>query len=56
MIHQTPLRIEIEDIYFVTSLSQRGDVLHSTGRTRGSLIVEDYDHIYCPGHPENIGS
>ena len=30
--------------------------MHSTGRTRGSLSVEDYVHIYCPGNPEKVGS
>ena len=56
MIDQMPLRIEVEDIYFITVLSEKGEVVHSTGRTRGSLSVEYYVHIYCPGHPEKIGS
>lgn len=47
IIDQMPLRIEIEDIYFITSLSRRGEKVNSTGRTRGSLSVEDYVHIYC---------
>lgn len=33
MIDQMPLRIEVEDIYFITGLSRRGEVVHSTGRT-----------------------
>lgn len=33
MIDQMPLRIEVEDIYFITGLSQRGEVVHSTSRT-----------------------
>ena len=56
MIDQIPLRIEIKGIYFITDLSRRGEIVHSTGRTRGSLSVEDYIHIYCPGHLEKIGS
>jgi hypothetical protein len=56
MIDQMPLRIEVEDIYFITGLSRRGEVVHSRGRTRGSLSIEDYVHIYCPGHPEKVGS
>ena len=56
MIEKMPLWIEVEDIYFVTSLSQRGVVMHLTGRTRSSHSVEDYVHIYCPGHPKKIGS
>lgn len=42
MIDQMPLRIEVEDIYFITGLSQRGEVVHSRGRTRSSLSIEDY--------------
>ena len=33
MIDQMPMRIEIEDIYFITGLSRRGEVVHSTGRS-----------------------
>ena len=33
MIYQMPLRIEVEDIYFITGLSRRGEVVHSRGRT-----------------------
>ncbi len=56
MIDQMPLRIEIEDIYFITGLSRRGQVVHLTGKMGGSLSVEVYVHIYYPRHPENIGS
>lgn len=56
MIDQMPLRVEVEDIYFATGLSRRGEVVHSWGRTRSSLIIEDYVQIYCPGHPMKVGS
>lgn len=55
MIDQMPLRIDIKDIYSI-SLSRRGEVVHSTVRTRGILTIEDYVHIYCLDHPKNIGS
>ena len=42
MIDQMPLRIEVEDIYFITGLSRRGEVVHSRGRTWSSLSIEDY--------------
>jgi len=29
-------------------------MVHSTGRMRGSITVEDYIHIYYPSHPEKI--
>lgn len=51
-----PLRIDIEDIYFITDLSWKGEIVHSTGKMRGSLTVEDYIHIYCHNHLEKIGS
>ena len=41
MIDQMPLRVEVEDIYFITGLSRRGEVVHSRGRTRSSLTIED---------------
>lgn len=56
MIDQMPLQIGVEDMYFITVLSQRGEVVHLIGRTRGSLSVEDYVNIYCPRHLEKIGS
>ena len=31
MINQMPLRIEVEDIYFITGLSWRGELVHSIG-------------------------
>ena len=54
MIDQMHLLIEVEDIYFITSLSGRGEVMHLTCKTRGSLSVEDYVHIYYPRHPEKL--
>lgn len=56
MIDQMPLRIEVEDIYFITGLSRMGEVVHSRGRTRSSLSIEDYVQIYFPGHPKKVGS
>lgn len=55
MIDQIPLRIKIDDIYFITGLSRRGEIVHSTGKMRGSPNVEDYVHIYCRGHSKKIG-
>ena len=42
IIDQMPLRVEVEDIYFIMGLSRRGEVVHSWGRTRNSLSVHDY--------------
>jgi len=56
MIDQMPLRIEVEGIYFITGLFQRGEVAHWTNRTWSSLSVEDYVPIYYPAHLKRIGS
>lgn len=56
MIDQIPLKVEVKDIYFITSLSWRGEVVHSMGRSQGSLSIEYYMHIYFLGHPEKVGS
>jgi len=55
MIDQMPLRIEVEEIYFITGLSRRGEVVRSRGRTRNILSVDDYVQIYCPGQ-QKVGS
>ena len=56
MIDQMPLRMEVEDIYFITGLSRRGEVVHSRGRTQSSLTIQDYVQIYFPRHPKKVGS
>ena len=50
------LRVEMEDIYFITVLSRRGEVIQSRGRSQSALSIEDYVQIYCPGHPRKVGS
>ena len=42
IIDQMPLRIEVEDIYFITGLSRRGDPVDLHGKPLGGLTVEDY--------------
>jgi len=56
MINQIPLKIQVEDIYFITGLSWRGEVAHSIDKSRGSLSIEDYVHIYFLGHQKKVGS
>lgn len=41
MVDQMPLKIEIEDIYFITGLSWMGEVVHSMGRSQGILSIGD---------------
>ena len=42
IIDQMPLCIEVEDIYFITGLSRRGDPVDLHGNPGGGLTVEDY--------------
>ena len=51
------LTIEVEDIYFITRLSRRGEVvnLHSRG-PGGGLTINDYILVYCYSDMEKVGS
>lgn len=46
MIDQIPLHIDVEDIYFITGLSWRGDIVNLNGRASGCLNILDYIDIY----------
>ena len=52
-----PLTIEVEDIYFITGLSQRGEVvnLRSCG-PRGGLTIDEYISVYYYPDMEKVGS
>ena len=51
------LAIEVEDIYFITGLSQQGEVvnLHSHG-PGGGLTIDEYIALYCYPDTEMVGS
>jgi hypothetical protein len=43
-----PLRIEVEDIYFLTGLSRRGEVVNLKSREVGSgMNIEEYIEAHC---------
>ena len=52
------LTIEVEDIYFITGLSRRGEVvnLRSRGELGGGLTIDDYIAVYCYPDIEKVGS
>ena len=52
------LTIEVEDIYFITGLSRRGEVvnLHSHGGPGGVLTIDEYIAVYCYIDTEKVGS
>ena len=51
------LTIEIEDIYFITGLSQRGKVVNLRSRgPRGGLTIDEYIAVYYFPNIEKVGS
>jgi hypothetical protein len=52
-----PLRIEVEDIYFLTGLSRRGEVVNLKSQGSGSgMNIEDYIATHCVAVIEKVGS
>jgi hypothetical protein len=52
-----PLRIEVEDIYFITGLSRRGEVVNLKARgAGGGMNIEDYISTHCVAGTEKVGS
>ena len=51
------LAIEIEDIYFITGLSQRGEVVNLCSRgPGGGLTIDEYIAVYYFFDTEKVGS
>jgi hypothetical protein len=52
-----PLRIEVEDIYFLTGLSRRGEVVNLKSWGAGSgMNIEDYIATHCVAGTKKVGS
>jgi len=52
------LNIEVEDIYFITGLSRRGEVvnLRSRGGPGHGLTIDEYVAVYCYPETDKVGS
>jgi hypothetical protein len=51
-----PLRIEVDDIYFITGLSHRGEVMNLKSRgARGGMNIEDYIATHCVAGTDKVG-
>ena len=51
------LSIEVEDIYFITSLSRQRDVVNLRSRgPKGGFIIEEYIVLYYLPDIEKVGS
>jgi hypothetical protein len=52
-----PLRIEVEDIYFLMGLSRRGEVVNLKSRGVGSgMKIEEYIDTHCIAGTEKVRS
>ena len=52
-----PFRIEVEDIYFLTGLSRRGEVVNLKSRGAGSgMKIEEYIDTHCVAGTPKVGS
>ena len=56
IIDQMPIRIEVEDIYFITGLSWRREQVDLHGKPLGGLTMEDYVHVYCVEGSKKVGT
>ena len=56
-IDDMSLTIEVEDIYFITGLSRRGEVvnLRSRGGPGHGLTIDEYIAMYCYPDTEKVG-
>ena len=51
-----PLHIEVEDIYFITGISRRGDPVDLHGNHVGGLTIEDYIQVYYVEDAQKVGT
>ena len=51
------LSIKVEDIYFITGLSQQGEAVNlRSHEPRGGLTIDEYTVVYCLSDTEKVGS
>ena len=56
-IDDMSLNIEVEDIYFITSLSQQGEMVSLQSRgLGGGLTIDEYIAMYCFPETKKVGS
>ena len=58
MIDDKSISLEVEDIYFLTSLSHRGKELnlHEGAREDASLTIQEYIVAYCEAGTQKVAS
>lgn len=50
------LRLKVDDIYFLTGLSRRGEEANMKARNIGIFTVDEYIELYCTPGTEKIGT
>jgi hypothetical protein len=56
MIRGKSLRIETKDIYFLTGMPRRGDVVNLKGKGSIGLTINEYIALYFSAETEKVGS
>ena len=58
MVDDEPLPLEVEDIYFLTSLSRQGQEVNMHRGCRGdaSLTIQEYITVYCEEGTQKVAS
>lgn len=58
MVDNEPLPLEVEEIYFLTVLSRRGqeENLHGGGQGDASLTIQEYITVYCEEGTQKVAS
>ena len=52
-----PPRLKVEDVYFITGLSHRGEVVNLRDRgVGGGLTIDEYIVVYCLLETNKVGS
>jgi hypothetical protein len=55
MLDGKALTIMVEDIYFITDLSRRGEVVNFKTHGGGGLTINEYIATYCEDGTEKVG-
>lgn len=56
MLDGQPLRVEVDGIYFLTGLSQWGEIASFKARNIGGMTIEEYIASYCARGTQKVGS
>lgn len=54
-IGQIPLQIKVEDIYFITGISQMVEAVHKNGKVHASINVSNYIVVYYAPDTDKVG-